>query len=49
MLLTFSSEEEMEHARESRIEVIDSVIRLIKTSVDIYPESGSTSSAIMRK
>lgn len=34
LLLTFSSEEELEHARESRIEVIDSVIRMIKTSVD---------------
>ncbi len=34
LLLTFSSEEELEHARENRIEVIDSVIRLIQNSIE---------------
>ena len=34
LLLTFSSEEEIEHARENRIEVIDSVIRLIQNSLE---------------
>ena len=34
LLLTFSSEEEIEHARENRIEVIDSVIRLIQNSIE---------------
>ncbi len=33
LLLTFSSEEEIEHARENRIESIESVIRLIQNSV----------------
>jgi hypothetical protein len=33
LLLTFSTEAELEHARENRIEVIDSVIRLIKSSI----------------
>ena len=33
LLLTFSSEQEIEHARENRIEVIDSVIRLITASL----------------
>ena len=33
LLLTFSSEEEIEHARENRIESIDSVIRLIQNSI----------------
>ena len=34
LLLTFSSEAEIEHARENRIEVIDSVIRLINSSIE---------------
>ena len=34
LLLTFSSEEEIEMARDNRIEVIDSVIRLINGSID---------------
>jgi len=34
LLLTFSTEEELEHARDSRMEVIDSVIRLISSSID---------------
>ncbi|MDC1286508.1 DUF4124 domain-containing protein [Gammaproteobacteria bacterium] len=34
LLLTFSTEEELEHARDSRVEVIDSVIRLISSSID---------------
>ena len=34
LLLTFSSGEEIEHARENRIEVIDSVIRLIQNSIE---------------
>jgi len=33
LLLTFSSEEEIEHARENRIQVIDSVIGLIESSI----------------
>jgi hypothetical protein len=33
LLLTFASEEELEHARDNRIEVIDSVIRLIENSI----------------
>ena len=33
LLLTFSSEQEIEHARENRLESIDSVIRLIQNSV----------------
>lgn len=33
LLLTFSSEEEMKNVRDDRIEVIDSVIRLIKKSL----------------
>ena len=34
LLLTFSSEEEMMSVRDNRIEVIDSIIRLIKNSID---------------
>jgi hypothetical protein len=34
LLLTFSSEAELEHARDNRIEVIDSVIRLIENSIE---------------
>ena len=34
LLLTFSSGEEIEHARENRIEVIDSVIRLIQNGIE---------------
>ena len=34
LLLTFSSEEELEHARDSRMEVIDSVIRLIEANIE---------------
>jgi len=34
LLLTFSSEEELEHARDNRIEVINSVIRLIEGSIE---------------
>ena len=34
LLLTFASEEELEHARDNRIEVIDSVIRLIESSIE---------------
>jgi len=34
LLLTFSTEEELEHARDNRIEVINSVIRLIENSID---------------
>ena len=34
LLLTFSSGEEIEHARENRIEVLDSVIRLIQNSIE---------------
>lgn len=34
LLLTFSTEEELEHARDNRIEVIDSVIRLIQSSIE---------------
>jgi hypothetical protein len=34
LLLTFSSGEEIEHARENRIETIDSVIRLIQKSIE---------------
>jgi hypothetical protein len=33
LLLTFGSEEEIEHARENRIQVIDSVIGLIEASI----------------
>jgi hypothetical protein len=33
LLLTFSSEQEIEHARDSRIQVIDSVIGLIESSI----------------
>ena len=33
LLLTFDSESELEHARDNRIEVIDSVIRLIESSI----------------
>ena len=33
LLMTFSSEEEIEHARDSRIQVIDSVIGLIESSI----------------
>lgn len=35
LLLTFSSEEEIEHARENRIQVIDSVITLIESSIAV--------------
>ena len=34
LLLTFGSEDEIEHARENRIEVIESVIRLIENSIE---------------
>jgi len=34
LLLTFSTEEELEHARDNRIEVINSVIRLIGSSIE---------------
>ncbi|MDH3217899.1 MAG: DUF4124 domain-containing protein [Gammaproteobacteria bacterium] len=34
LLLTFSSEKELEYARDNRIEVIDSVIRLIQNSIN---------------
>lgn len=34
LLLTFASEEELEHARDNRIEVINSVIRLIESSIE---------------
>jgi predicted ATPase len=34
LLLTFSNEAELEHARDNRIEVIDSVIRLIESSME---------------
>jgi len=34
LLLTFSTEEELEHARDNRIEVINSVIRLIENSIN---------------
>jgi len=34
LLLTFSTEEELEHARDSRMEVIDSVIRLIAGNIE---------------
>jgi hypothetical protein len=34
LLLTFSTEEELEHARDNRLEVIDSVIRLIESSIE---------------
>jgi hypothetical protein len=34
LLLTFSTEEELEHARDNRIEVINSVIRLIENSIE---------------
>jgi hypothetical protein len=34
LLLTFSNEEELEHVRDNRIEVIDSVIRLIESSIE---------------
>jgi len=33
LLLTFASEAELEHARDNRIEAIDSVIRLIESSI----------------
>jgi hypothetical protein len=35
LLLTFSSGEEIEHARQNRIEVIDSVISLIQNSIQV--------------
>ena len=38
LLLTFSSEEELEIVRENRIEVIDSVIRLINKSIESTQE-----------
>jgi hypothetical protein len=38
LLLTYSSEEEIQHAREDRIAVIDSVIRLIQNSVETTRE-----------
>jgi hypothetical protein len=38
LLLTFSTEEELEHARDNRIEVINSVIRLIETSIETTQE-----------
>jgi hypothetical protein len=34
LLLTFSSEEELEHARESRMQVMDSFILLIESSIE---------------
>jgi hypothetical protein len=34
LLLTFNSEGEIEHARENRIQVVDSVINLIESSID---------------
>lgn len=34
LLLSFGSEKEIEHARDNRMEVIDSVIRLIQSSID---------------
>ena len=34
LLLTFSTEQELEHARDNRMEVIDSVIRLIESSIE---------------
>jgi hypothetical protein len=34
LLLTFSSEEEIEGARDNRMQVLDSVIRLIESSID---------------
>ena len=34
LLLTFSSEEELERARDSRMEIIDSVIRLIEANIE---------------
>lgn len=34
LLLTFGSEEEIEHAHENRIEVIDSVIQLIQSNIE---------------
>lgn len=39
LLLTFSSENELTLARDDRIEVIDSVIRLINTSIDSTQET----------
>lgn len=38
LLLTFSTEEELEHARDNRIEVINSVIRLIRSSIETTQE-----------
>jgi hypothetical protein len=38
LLLTFSSEQEIEHARDSRIQVIDSVIGLIEASIGTTQE-----------
>lgn len=35
LTMTFASEAEIEHARDNRIEVIDSVIRLIETNIEI--------------
>lgn len=34
LIMTYASEAEIEHARENRIEVVDSVIRLIETSIE---------------
>ena len=34
LLLTYTSAEEIEHAREDRIEIVDSVIRLIQSSIE---------------
>ncbi|MDH3388865.1 MAG: DUF4124 domain-containing protein [Gammaproteobacteria bacterium] len=39
LLLTFSSEKELELARDSRIQVIDSVIRLIQNSIESTRET----------
>jgi hypothetical protein len=38
LLLTFSNEEELEQVRDNRIEVIDSVIRLINSSIETTQE-----------
>ena len=42
LLMTFSSAEEIEHARENRLEVIDSVIRLIQSNIETTQEKLAT-------
>lgn len=42
LLMTFSSEEELELARQDRVEVLESVIKLITNSIETYQEKLAT-------